>query len=62
MRYVYILRAQQGVERYYVGMAEDLRARLKKHNSGQVPHTSKFAPWEIKTYIAFSDEKQAIAF
>jgi predicted GIY-YIG superfamily endonuclease len=26
-----------------------------------VPHTSKYGPWRIKTYIAFNDEKQAIA-
>jgi predicted GIY-YIG superfamily endonuclease len=62
MRYVYILRSLNGVEHYYVGVTEDLRARLKKHNSGEVPHTSKFVPWKIKTYIAFSDEKQAVAF
>jgi putative endonuclease len=27
-----------------------------------VSHTAKFAPWEIKTYIAFMDEKQAFDF
>jgi putative endonuclease len=27
-----------------------------------VPHTSKYGPWRIKTYIAFSDEAQAVAF
>ena len=29
---------------------------------GQVPHTSKFKPWRLKTYVDFSDEQQAIAF
>jgi len=24
-------------------------------------HTSKFAPWRVKTYIAFSDRAQALA-
>ena len=62
MRYVYILRSLNGGEHFYVGVTEDLRARLKKHNAGEVAHTSKFAPWEIKTYIAFSDETQAFAF
>ena len=37
-------------------------ARLAKHNAGEVPHTSKFRPWRIKTYVAFTDAKQAIAF
>jgi predicted GIY-YIG superfamily endonuclease len=60
--YVYILRSVQHLERYYVGVTSDLRARLKKHNAGEVSHTSKYAPWTIKTYVAFSDEKQAFAF
>jgi predicted GIY-YIG superfamily endonuclease len=61
MRYVYILENHDS-EHFYVGMTNDLRARLAKHNAGEVPHTSKFGPWDIKTYVAFRDEKQAIAF
>jgi predicted GIY-YIG superfamily endonuclease len=62
MTYVYILRSIEIPQRYYVGFTRDLRSRLQKHNAGEVPHTSKHAPWEIKTYVAFSDETQAIAF
>jgi len=62
LTYVYILRSLQNLDRYYVGMTGDLRARLKRHNAGEVSHTSKYAPWSIKTYIAFEDEKQAFAF
>src|SRR5689334_14883060 len=47
---------------YYVGATADLRSHLKRHNAGEVSHTSKYAPWTIKIYIAFSDEKQAFAF
>ena len=59
---MYILRSLEHLERYYVGVTTDLRARLKNHNARQVWHTSKYAPWTIKTYVAFSDEKQAFAF
>lgn len=62
MTYVYILRSMQNLDRYYVGVTADLRARLEKHNSGQVSHTSKYAPWTVKTYVAFSEEQQAFAF
>jgi putative endonuclease len=62
MTYVYILRSIPFPGRYYVGITSDLRARLRKHNAGEVTHTSKYGPWEIKTYIAFSNEKQAVAF
>jgi putative endonuclease len=62
MTYVYILRSVEFPERYYVGITGDLRSRLRKHNAGEVSHTSKYAPWEIKTYVGFADEKQALAF
>jgi len=62
VKYVYILRSTVNPERYYVGVTSDLPMRLKKHNAGEVPHTSKYAPWTIKTYLAFSDEMQAFEF
>lgn len=61
MKYVYILQSIDS-EHFYVGIADDLRARLAKHNAGEVSHTSKYLPWRIKTYIAFSDERQAFNF
>jgi predicted GIY-YIG superfamily endonuclease len=59
---VYILQSSQQPERYYVGVTADLRSRLRRHNAGEVAHTSKYTPWKIKTYVAFSEEKQAFAF
>jgi putative endonuclease len=53
---------QSGGAMKYVGITDDPRARLTKHNAGEVTHTSKYRPWKMRTYIAFSDEKQAIAF
>jgi len=61
MKYVYILQSIDR-EHFYVGITDDLRARLAKHNAGEVPHTSKYLPWRVKTYVAFSDEKQAFNF
>ena len=61
MKYVYILESHDS-QHFYVGITDDLRARLAKHNAGEVPHTSKYGPWRIKTYVAFSDEDRAIAF
>src|SRR6185436_4750396 len=59
--YVYILESVDG-EHFYVGLTEDLRSRLCKHNAGEVPHTSKFKPWRIKVAIAFCDRQRAAAF
>ncbi|MEY9881309.1 GIY-YIG nuclease family protein [Bradyrhizobium sp. USDA 329] len=61
MKYVYILESLDSLH-FYIGITDDLRARLAKHNAGEVPHTSKYAPWRLKTYIAFSNAKQAVAF
>ena len=60
--YVYILQSKPSAERFYVGFTEDLRDRLKKHNAGGVPHTAKFAPWRIKTTVAFTGREQALKF
>ena len=62
MRYVYILHSEADPDRFYTGVTGDLRIRLAKHNAGDVPHTSKYRPWRLKTYIAFSDETNALAF
>ena len=62
MFYVYILQSIAFPDRYYVGITEALKTRLITHNAKEVPHTSKYAPWRLKTYIAFSDKKQAFEF
>ncbi len=59
---VYILQSLEDPDRHYIGVTADLRGRLQKHNAGEVSHTSKFAPWVIKTYIAFVDKTRAFAF
>ena len=61
MKYVYILESHNS-EHFYVGLTDSVPARLTKHNAGEVSHTSKYRPWRLKTYVAFSDERQAIAF
>jgi len=61
MKYVYILESEDS-EHFYIGVTDDLRTRLAKHNAGEVPHTSKYGPWRLRTYIAFDDEDRAFAF
>ena len=59
--YVYILWDASTHSHFYVGHTSDLAARLKTHNAGHVPHTSKFTPWEIHSAIAVQAEQQASA-
>ena len=60
--YVYILQSKANPESFYIGFTEELRTRLKIHNSGQVHHTAKFSPWRIKTAVAFTERQRAIEF
>jgi len=62
MKYVYLIRSQSAPDQRYVGVTSNLEDRLQAHNAGNSPHTSKFFPWELVTYIGFSDERRAIDF
>ncbi len=60
--YVYLLVSINDTTRHYVGVTIDLKARLTKHNKGDVPHTAKYRPWRIETAISFSDKEKARRF
>ena len=62
MRYVYLLQSETVAGQRYVGATSDLRKRLAEHNAGRSPHTSKYAPWRLVTYLAFSDDQKAETF
>ena len=61
-QYIYLLESQLGAEHHYVGLTDNLRARLSKHNQGEVPHTSKFRHWILKVAVAFREREKAAAF
>ncbi len=60
--YVYILQSKTFPNRFYTGFTENIETRLKDHNSGKDPHTSKYKPWELVSYLAFSDKSKAADF
>ncbi|MGH7993184.1 MAG: GIY-YIG nuclease family protein, partial [Limisphaerales bacterium] len=57
--YVYTLESLSNPSQIYTGQTQDLRQRLKEHNSGQVPHTSKFTPWQIRSATVFRNKDRA---
>jgi predicted GIY-YIG superfamily endonuclease len=59
MHLVYLLRSASQPNKTYVGMTEDVESRLKAHNEGLCPSTSRFRPWALGTYIAVRSEDQA---
>ena len=36
LHYVYILQSEAAADTFYVGFTDDLHARLRKHNAGEV--------------------------
>ena len=60
--YVYVLESDKMVGRFYVGLTDDLAGRLRRHNAGAVSHTARFAPWRIKSAVAFRDRDRAAKF
>jgi len=44
----------------YIGITSDISDRLKAHNEDRSPHTSKFKPWRLVTYIGLLNESKAV--
>ena len=61
-RFVYVLRSVSDPDRLHVGLTDDVKARLAAHNSGQKPHTAKYAPWRLHAAFWFSSELLAARF
>jgi predicted GIY-YIG superfamily endonuclease len=60
MWYVYIIRSRCFPEQEYTGATANLRQRISDHNAGKSPHTAKFAPWELRCYVAVPDKMRAL--
>jgi putative endonuclease len=58
MFYVYVLKSQKdGMS--YIGSTNDLRRRVKEHNSGLVISTKPRQPLELVYYEAYKSENDA---
>lgn len=62
MKYVYLLQNISQPRKRYVGLTTDLKKRLKEHNAGKSPHTSKFIPCRMVVAIRFADDQKGDAF
>ena len=60
--YVYLLESATSEGERYIGVTTDLKRRIVEHNAGKSSHTSKFPPWRLVTYVAFSDPAKAASF
>ena len=61
-RIVYVLRSTSDPQHHYVGITNDVRARLEWHNHGPCGHTTRHRPWSIVVSMEFTTEKAARTF
>ncbi len=60
--YVYLLVSESNPARHYIGLTDDLKDRLRRHNAGEVTHTAKHRPWIVQVAVAFNDRTKAAGF
>ena len=60
--YVYLIESLSAQGERYVGMTTHLKQRLREHDQGKSSHTTKFSPWKLITYVAFTERAKAEAF
>lgn len=59
MYYVYIVYSQK-LGKKYIGSTDDIKRRIKQHNSGHNIFTSRGIPWKLIYYEAFLSKDDAI--
>lgn len=62
MYYVYLIQSIPFTNQKYIGHTDNLRERLKTHNSGGSVYTKTYRPWKLVMAIAFEDKLKATAF
>ena len=62
VKYVYLIRSRSAPDQRYIGVTSNLEERLRTHNADGSPHTSKYTPWELVSYVCFTDDQRAIEF
>ncbi len=58
MYFVYILYSNK-LSKKYIGLTNNLNNRVKQHNTGTTPFTSKTSDWKLIYYEAFLSKTDA---
>jgi putative endonuclease len=61
-RIVYIIRSDAEPKRHYVGITDNIDARLEWHNRGPSGYTVNYRPWSLVVTIQFRTEEDARGF
>ena len=58
MYHVYVLKSVRA-RKSYVGVTDDIKRRLKEHNSGKMRFTKRYKPWELLHSEEYQNLKEA---
>jgi len=58
MVYLYVIYSDE-YKRFYVGIADEIKSRLKTHSSGKVKSTKAFKPWRVVHSEEFVSKQEA---
>ena len=61
-RIVYIIRSDVDRSRHYVGITNDIDARLAWHNNGPSGYSIQYRPWSLVVALQFPTEQEAVRF
>jgi predicted GIY-YIG superfamily endonuclease len=61
-RFVYIIKSLVAPDEYYVGVTSNVDQRLRAHNEGLSPHTSRHRPWRKLIVLEFDEQEPALKF
>jgi predicted GIY-YIG superfamily endonuclease len=61
-RIVYVIRSDVSASRFYVGITNDIAARLDWHNHGPRGSTCRDRPWSLAVSVEFPSEQEAVRF
>ncbi len=61
MKFVYIIQSLKD-KSYYAGITNNVKERLKEHNSGSSLYSTVKKPYRLIWYCAFNDKEKAYKF
>jgi len=59
MWFVYILYSDK-IDRYYIGVTDNLEWRLERHNAGWGKYTKRGTPWKIVYHESYVSKSEAL--
>ncbi|MCX6165683.1 MAG: GIY-YIG nuclease family protein [Ignavibacteriae bacterium] len=59
MFFTYIIQSEKD-NSFYIGFTSDLEKRLKFHNEGLSPYTSKKIPWKLVYFEQYNNKSNAL--